>query len=69
MTAINTVCPRSGKAVSEDSLTEYRGYVVGFCNPHCRDDFAARWQELPEDRTFFDRLIEDSVAEGPPPKA
>jgi hypothetical protein len=37
----NQVCPWSGKAVSEDSLTLYRGKVVGFCNTGCRDKFEA----------------------------
>ncbi len=36
---INTHCPNSGKPVSEDSLTLYKGRVVGFCNPGCRDTF------------------------------
>jgi YHS domain-containing protein len=36
---VNQVCPWSGKPVSEDSLTHYRGKVVGFCNPGCRDKF------------------------------
>jgi hypothetical protein len=38
---INTVCPWSGKPVSADSLTRYRGEVVGFCNTGCRDKFDA----------------------------
>jgi hypothetical protein len=38
---VNTVCPWSGKPVSEDSLTRYRGKVVGFCNTGCRDKFDA----------------------------
>lgn len=38
---VNDVCPWSGKPVSEDSLTLYRGAVVGFCNPGCRDKFEA----------------------------
>lgn len=38
-TIVNRYCPNSGKAVQKDSLTEYRGLVVGFCNPHCRDVF------------------------------
>ena len=54
---INEVCPRSGLAVVESSLTEYRGYVVGFCNTHCRDDFAAHVADRPEDRRAFDALI------------
>jgi len=36
---VNEVCPWSGDPVSEDSLTLYRGEVVGFCNPGCRDKF------------------------------
>jgi hypothetical protein len=39
--AINTSCPWSGKPIQPDSLTTYRGAVVGFCNPGCRDKFAA----------------------------
>jgi len=36
---INSHCPWSGKPVSEDSLTLYKGHVVGFCNTGCRDKF------------------------------
>ena len=39
--AVNETCPWSGKPVASDSLTRYRGYVVGFCNPGCRDKFEA----------------------------
>lgn len=39
--AVNQTCPWSGKPVQPDSLTRYRGYVVGFCNPGCRDKFEA----------------------------
>jgi hypothetical protein len=38
---INETCPWSGKPVSADSLTLYRGKVVGFCNTGCRDKFEA----------------------------
>ncbi|MCW5724305.1 MAG: glutathione S-transferase [Maricaulaceae bacterium] len=38
---VNDVCPWSGDPVREDSLTVYRGAVVGFCNPGCRDKFNA----------------------------
>lgn len=38
---INATCPWSGKPVSADSLTLYRGQVVGFCNPGCREKFEA----------------------------
>jgi hypothetical protein len=37
--AVNANCPWSGKPISADSLTRYRGQVVGFCNPGCRDKF------------------------------
>ena len=36
---INRLCPWSGEPVQADSLTLYRGQVVGFCNPGCRDKF------------------------------
>ena len=39
--AVNQTCPWSGKPVSADSLTTYRGQVVGFCNTGCRDKFDA----------------------------
>lgn len=55
---INSVCPRSGKPVSSDSLTTYRGQTVGFCNTHCRDDFAANFSDRPQDRKFFDQIID-----------
>jgi len=37
--AVNETCPWSGKPISDDSLTLYKGAVVGFCNPGCRDKF------------------------------
>jgi len=43
---VNTRCPWSGKPVSPDSLTLYRGKVVGFCNTGCRDKFEAALQEF-----------------------
>ncbi len=55
--SINDTCPRSGKAISADSLTEYRGYVVGFCNTHCRDDFTTHVDERPHDTDYFDAII------------
>ena len=36
---VNERCPWSGEPVSADSLTLYRGEVVGFCNTGCRDKF------------------------------
>lgn len=38
---VNGTCPWSGKPIAQDSLTLYRGAVVGFCNPGCRDKFEA----------------------------
>ena len=38
---VNDVCPWSGEPVKTDSLTRYRGKVVGFCNTGCRDKFEA----------------------------
>jgi hypothetical protein len=37
--AVNATCPWSGKPIAQDSLTTYKGAVVGFCNPGCRDKF------------------------------
>jgi hypothetical protein len=39
--AVNETCPWSGKPIAADSLALYRGAVVGFCNPGCRDKFEA----------------------------
>jgi hypothetical protein len=39
--AVNELCPWSGEPISADSLTLYRGRVVGFCNTGCRDKFDA----------------------------
>ena len=50
---VNDVCPWSGKPVSADSLTTYRGKVVGFCNPGCRDKFERATRA-------FDGVIEGS---------
>ena len=50
--AINESCPWSGDPIREDSLTLYRGQVVGFCNPVCRDKFAAA-------TSAFDSAIEE----------
>ena len=48
---INATCPWSGEPVSADSLTLYRGRVVGFCNTGCRDKFKAATHS-------FDQVIE-----------
>ena len=58
--AINKYCPRSGKPVSNDSLTEYRGLTVGFCNPGCRDDFASKIAESLNDTNYFDTIIKEN---------
>ena len=38
---VNDRCPWSGDPVSADSLTRYKGKVVGFCSTGCRDKFEA----------------------------
>lgn len=53
--AVNETYPWSGKPVSADSLTLYRGHVVGFCNPGCRDKFDAATRA-------FDAAIPDGDA-------
>jgi hypothetical protein len=50
--AVNETCPWSGKPIAADSLTRYRGEVVGFCNPGCRDKFEAA-------TAHFDKAIAD----------
>ena len=57
--ALNKYCPRSGKPVEADSLTEYRGQTVGFCNPGCRDDFAQNIADSKHDTRYFDVLIKE----------
>jgi len=49
---INENCPISGRPIVADSLAPYRGFVVGFCNPDCRDAF-----EIP--LKAFDRIIDE----------
>jgi YHS domain-containing protein len=48
---VNDACPWSGKPISADSLTLYKGKVVGFCNPGCREKFEAA-------TSAFDQAIE-----------
>ncbi len=55
--SLNCRCPRSGKPVSADALTDYRGFQVGFCNTGCRDGFAADPAASAFDCLYFDRLI------------
>lgn len=55
--AVNDTCPWSGKPVSADSLTRYRGAIVGFCNPGCRDKFDAAARA-------FDAAIDGKNANG-----
>jgi hypothetical protein len=51
--SLNETCPWSGEPVSADGLTTYRGRVVGFCNPGCRDKFEAAI-------SLFDTVVEAS---------
>lgn len=59
--AINKFCPNSGKPIEPDSLTTYLGHVVGFCNPHCRDDFAKNPSKPSQAKMYFDVLIKENV--------
>ncbi len=52
--AINETCPWSGDPIRPDSLTLYRGQVVGFCNPGCRDKFEAAVRHF--EAALHDRL-------------
>lgn len=52
---VNANCPWSGNPVSEDSTTLYRGHVVAFCNPGCRDKFEKATK-------LFDAAIDDAGA-------
>ena len=45
---INETCPSSGDSVQSDSLTKYDDYVVGFCNPGCRDTFESAVRHFDE---------------------
>jgi hypothetical protein len=51
--AVNETCPWSGKPVAADSLTRYKGEVVGFCNPGCRDKFETAVKHF--DKALADR--------------
>ena len=53
---INDDCPFSGKPVKQDCLTLYKGAVVGFCNPGCRDKFAKEPEKYPDAMLMFDGL-------------
>ncbi|MEM8815152.1 MAG: glutathione S-transferase [Pseudomonadota bacterium] len=48
---INELCPWSGDPVQDDSTMLYRGHLIGFCNPGCRDKFAKA-------TTLFDGIID-----------
>ena len=52
---INDTCPWSGKPVQADSLTEFDGRVVGFCNPGCRDKFETAVRQFRRARRQADR--------------
>ncbi len=48
---IRETCPWSDKPVQSDSLTEYDGRVVGFCNTGCRDKFDMAFRHFEEAKT------------------
>lgn len=51
--SINTHCPWSRKEVALDSLTSYKSFTVGFCNPNCRDTFASSLIQCRDDTSAF----------------
>jgi hypothetical protein len=51
---LNTHCPWSGDPVQKDGLVLYRGKVLGFCNPGCRD----KWMKA---ASLFDQAIAASA--------
>lgn len=55
--AVNVRCPWSGAPIAADSLTQYRGQVVGFCNAGCRDKFERAVRE-------FDAVIDGTMTDG-----
>jgi hypothetical protein len=50
-----------GAANAAKILRNKVGHIVGFCNTHCRDDFAGNMQDRPEDRQFFESIINASL--------
>lgn len=68
--AVNARCPFSGRGVVAGATTVYRGAVVGFCNPGCRDgfaqaaakDFAGASEKLLQARQMLDRLLDADIA-------
>lgn len=49
--AKNQLCPYSDKPISQDSLAEIDGQIIGFCNTFCRDKSVAdaeAWPKLVE---------------------
>ncbi len=59
---INPTCPFSGKPVEPDSLTTYKDHTVGFCNPGCRDKFAAAPDDFPDAIEHFDQRIAEETS-------
>ena len=43
---VNDTCPWSGDPVAPDSLIEFNGHIVGFCNTGCRDKFETAIQHF-----------------------
>ena len=55
--AVNALCPFSSKPVVASALTLFEGRTVGFCNPGCRDKFAADPSAFPEAVAKFREAI------------
>ena len=55
--SINKFCPRSYKKIINEALSVYSGFVVGFCNANCRDDFNKDSNKAILDKQYFDSII------------
>lgn len=61
--AVNETCPWSGKPIATDSLTLYRGFTVGFCNPGCRDKFEAATRHFEAALAGYEPAEADDVSD------
>jgi hypothetical protein len=59
---INPTCPISGEPVAPDSLTTYKGHMVGFGEPEDRDKFAAAPNDFPDSIHHFDQRIAEGTS-------
>lgn len=56
---INQFCPHSGKRISVDALTSYRGFTVGFCSKQHKDNFEQGNGDFSKAIRYFEILIKE----------